>query len=120
MVLGGRRVGKSTFIQRALDLRDNVPTALSSKKMSLDDVIYVVRLFEVLTDDITINETKKITWPKLLEEQKPLHIDGILILYDVTNGESVVEIPDILCESGSTRASMLSRAAFLLLFPTRA
>ena len=101
-MLGSRRVGKSTFIQRALDLRESPPRAWSSKKMSLDGVIYIVRLFEVMINDLTINDSTKITWPKLLNEESPPSIDGILVLYDVTNGESVIQIPDVLCKSGST------------------
>lgn len=70
--------------------------------MSLDGVIYVVRLFEVMTNDITIKDSTEITWPKLLNGESPPSINGILMLYDVTNGESIIEIPDVLCKSSST------------------
>jgi GTPase SAR1 family protein len=106
-VLGSRRVGKSTFIQRALDVRQDPPNAFSSKKMSLDGVIYVVRLFETVVGDITISDSNNITWPDLINEENPLPVDGVLLLYDVTNGESVLEIPEILCESRSACASIL-------------
>ncbi|KAF7511909.1 hypothetical protein GJ744_003142 [Endocarpon pusillum] len=96
VVLGSRRVGKSTFIQRALDLRESPPRAWSSKRMSLDGVIYIVRLCELMINDITITDSTKITWPKLLSEEGPPSIDGILVLYDVTNEESVIEIPHVL------------------------
>ncbi len=76
-------------------------------------MIYVVRLCEVLIDDITITDSSNITWPTLFDEEKLPHIDGVLILYDVTNGDSVIEIPDILGESGPTRTSMLLTGAFL-------
>jgi hypothetical protein len=114
-VLGSRRVGKSSFIQKALDLRQNPPTTGSSKKMALDGVVYVVRLLEVLIDDITIDESKKITWPKLFDEENGPTIDGALILYDVTNGESVIEVPNVLCESGSIHAFLLPKAAPILI-----
>lgn len=68
-------------------------------------MIYVVRLFEVLMDEITINASTNITWPKLIEERKISSLDGVLILYDVTDEESVIEVPDVLCESGLTCAS---------------
>ena len=101
VVLGSSRVGKSTFIQRALDLREDASTDYPSKKMSLDGVIYIVRLFEILVDDITINDSRRITWPKLIEIPKQPSVDGVLMLYDVTDEESINEIPDILCKSGS-------------------
>jgi hypothetical protein len=71
--------------------------------MSLDGVIYVVRLFEVMIDEIRINENRTITWPRVIEDEKVPAIDGVLILYDVTNEESVTEVPDVLCKSGPTR-----------------
>lgn len=67
--------------------------------MSLDRVIYIVRLFELLVDDITIDDSRRITWPKLISIPKQPSIDGVLMLYDVTDEESINEIPDILCKS---------------------
>jgi N-glycosylase/DNA lyase len=84
--------------------------------MALDDDVYVVRLLEVLIDDITIDESRQITWPKLFGEENVPTIHGALILYDVTNGESVIEVPDVLCESGSIHAFSLLKAAPILIF----
>jgi hypothetical protein len=75
--------------------------------MSLDGVVYVVRLYEVLIDDITIADTGRIAWPQQIGNEKLPAVDGVLVLYDVTDGESVAEIPDILCKSGSTLAPQL-------------
>lgn len=69
--------------------------------MSLDGVVYVVRLFEVLINAIAINDSGNITWPKLVDEQNSSSVDGVLMLYDVTNEESVIKIPDILSKSQS-------------------
>ena len=74
--------------------------------MSLDGVVYEVQLFEVETDDITIRDSTEIIWPQLIGEDNQPPIDGILILYDVTNGESVIKIPDVLCELASTPCIM--------------
>lgn len=68
--------------------------------MSLDGIIYVVRLFELQVDDITIDETRRVVWPRLIDIPKQPSLDGALILYDITDEESVNEIPDILCKSG--------------------
>jgi hypothetical protein len=97
--LGSPRVGKSTFIERALDLPESISTARSSKKMSLDGVIYVVRLFEVLIEDVTINGSGIVRWPRFVDDEKLPPVDGVLMLYDATDEASVNEIPDILCKS---------------------
>ncbi len=69
--------------------------------MALDGVIYIVRLFEVMINDITIDDNTEITWPKLSDVQSPPSIDGVLVLYDVTNGKSIIEVPEVLGQSGS-------------------
>jgi hypothetical protein len=43
VVLGAQGVGKSTFIQNSFDLRSPSPSAFAVQKMSLDDVVYLVR-----------------------------------------------------------------------------
>ena len=87
--------------------------------MSLDGVIYIVRLFELLVDDITINDTRRITWPKLVSIPKQPSIDGVLMLYDVTDEESINEIPDILCKSGLTLCISGARSSFTTAAPER-
>lgn len=87
--------------------------------MSLDGVIYVVRLFEVQIEDIKIIENRKITWPKLLDEQKVHSVDGILVLYDVTNGKSVTEIPELLCKSRLVPVLNTARSSISGDAPTR-
>jgi hypothetical protein len=64
--------------------------------MSLDGVVYVVRLFELLLNDIVSDKNRAITWPNLIDDQELPPIDGLLILYDITNEASVNEIPDAL------------------------
>ena len=81
--------------------------------MSLDGVIYIVRLFELQVDDITIDESRRVVWPKLVDIPKQPSLDGVLILYDVTDEESVNEIPDILCKSAFDHpAAAILRAAY--------
>ena len=95
-VLGAQGVGKSTFVQNSFDLRTQPESAFTIKKMSLDDVVYTVRLVEMSLDDVSIIDRDRIKWPKSLDGQEIPHIDGVLTLYDVTHHESFDEIPEIL------------------------
>src|SRR5277367_2963085 len=86
VVLGAQGVGKSTFIQNSFDLRSPSPSAFAVKKMSLDDVVYLVRLVEISLDDVVLSESKgTIKWPKSLKGVDIPPVDGVLVLYDVTN-----------------------------------
>ena len=107
VVLGAQGVGKSTFIKNSFDLRSPSPSAFAVKKMSLDDVVYLVRLVEISLDDIVLSESKGIKWPKSLKGIDIPPVDGVLALYDVTNQESITGIPDLLRWSPSS-PSLLS------------
>jgi hypothetical protein len=96
VVLGAQGVGKSTFIQNSFDLRSPSPSAFTVQKMSLDDVVYLVRLVEMSLDAIVITESNRINWPKSLKGIDVPPVDGVLALYDVTNQQSISGIPDLL------------------------
>jgi len=96
VVLGAQGVGKSTFIQNSFDLRSPSPSAFVVQKMSLDDVVYLVRLVEMPLDAIVITESNEINWPKSLKGIEVPPVDGVLALYDVTNQQSINGIPDVL------------------------
>jgi hypothetical protein len=96
VILGAQGVGKSTFIQNSFDLRSPSNSAFEVKKMSLDDVVYLVRLVEISLDDVVVTGSNGIKWPKSLKGFDLPPIDGVLALYDVTNQESITGIPDIL------------------------
>lgn len=64
--------------------------------MSLDDVIYMVHLVEMSLDDIGFVSDDRIKWPRSLEGTAVPRVDGVLVLYDVTNEESSVGIPELL------------------------
>ncbi|KAL9113250.1 MAG: hypothetical protein Q9227_002585 [Pyrenula ochraceoflavens] len=95
-VLGARGVGKSIFVQRALDLRHQPMSRYSSKKMSLDGVIYLVRLLEVSIEEVTITDNRRVAWPSTISDRDMPSVDGALVLYDVTNPESISDIPPVL------------------------
>ena len=64
--------------------------------MSLDLVIYLVKLIEISLDDIAISSRGRITWPSTIDERPIPPIDGIMILYDVTNRASVSNFKALL------------------------
>lgn len=96
VVLGALGVGKSTFVQKALDLRHHPVSHYSSKKMSLDGIIYLVRLLEISMEEIIIDDDRKVRWPRIVSDRNMPSVDGVLVLYDVTNPESIQGVPEIL------------------------
>jgi hypothetical protein len=96
-VIGAAGVGKSTLIQRALGLR-SLPTAVvSSLKMSVDKVVYMVSLIELELESFDFNpDSRHVQWPKQINGQIVPRMDGALILYDVMNRDSIVDLPQTL------------------------
>ena len=97
-VLGAAAAGKSTFVYCALDLKKPPTSPISSKKVSLEGNISIVRLLELNLKDIEVTADQSLHWPKNLGDQVTPEIDGVLALYDVMNQDSVSQIPDVLSE----------------------
>ena len=98
-VLGASGVGKSTFVQCALDLKQPASSLVSSKKVSLEGVLIRIKLLEIQLSDVKISENPRIEWPQKLGEQITPRIDGALALYDVMDKASISRIPEVLSES---------------------
>ena len=97
-------------------MRSPSPSAFAVKKMSLDDVVYLVRLVEMSLDAIVITESNRIKWPKSLNGVDVPPVDGVLALYDVTNQQSISGIPDLLRWS-PTQKSLLTSSFVLCILP---
>lgn len=97
-VLGAQGVGKSTFIQHALDIRKPTNGPVSSSKVALSGVTYRFQLLELDLNDID-HTARQIKWPKYINSQLVPPIDGVLCLYDITDQESIAEIPELLRKS---------------------
>ncbi len=95
-VIGAAGVGKSTLIQRALGLRSLPTSAASSLKMSVDNVIYTVTMVELDLESFDFNPDRRIQWPKQINGQIVPRMDGALVLYDVMNRESIIDLPQTL------------------------
>ncbi|EAW08265.1 putative Ras guanyl-nucleotide exchange factor RasGEF [Aspergillus clavatus NRRL 1] len=83
-VIGQEKAGKSTFIQSALDLKTPLSSRSTTKKMSLDGTVYIVRLVEICSKDIMIGTRGELQWPRLGSDSSSHTIDGALVLHDVT------------------------------------
>ena len=106
-VLGAPAVGKSTFVRCALDLNKAPTSAVSSKKVSLEGEISIVRMLELGLEDVEITADQSVRWPTKKGDHDTPIIDGVLVLYDVMNRGSIAHIPALLSESFERSQSFL-------------
>ena len=98
-VLGAPAVGKSTFVNCALDLKRTSNSPVAGKKVSLDGVISIVRLLELGIQDLEVTTDGGLRWPERVEDQVMPNIDGVLAIYDVMDQNSIAPLTQILSES---------------------
>lgn len=120
-LIGAQGVGKSSFIQRVLGLSKLPSGNTTSTRLVVDKVQYIVTLIELDLESFDIDPNREIQWPKQIAGQIIPHIDGALILYDVMNRESIVELPQTMCKSkipllGSVQLFLISPLYFYLFF----
>jgi hypothetical protein len=101
-VLGSAGVGKSSFIQKALKLYKRPTATRSSVRQDLDGIPYIVCLAEYALEHIEMDDLmasgKQIQWPKQINGEPVQMADGALVLYDVTNRDSIRNVPGALSE----------------------
>ena len=97
-VVGAEGVGKSTFIQKALELPDLPPSQSAERKIPIDGSVYLVRLLELPIDNIEVNDDETINWPDTIDDKMMPRVDGALALYDVKDKASIGDLPDMLGE----------------------
>ena len=95
-VIGGDGVGKSTFMQRALDLPLPSPTKAADRKIPYDGTLYRIRLLEISIDDVEIDDDDTVSWPDSVADRMMPHIDGVLTLYNVADRTSLEDVPETL------------------------
>jgi GTPase SAR1 family protein len=101
-VIGNEGVGKSTFVQRALDLPFPSPTKAADRKIPYDGTLYRIRLLEISIDDVDIDDDDTVSWPDSVADKMMPHIDGVLTLYDVADRSSIEDVPETLGKSLAT------------------
>ncbi|KAI1003312.1 hypothetical protein K3495_g4896 [Podosphaera aphanis] len=95
-VVGAASVGKSSFIQRALGLGTLPSLNISNARLMEDNIVCEVNLIELNLESLNSSPDNKITWPKLVDDHNFPQVDGVLLLYDVMNEKSIVDIPSTL------------------------
>lgn len=69
---------------------------LSSRKMLIGGVIYMVRLLELDLDRLDLDETRQIRWPAGVDDIDVPPIHGALVLCDLKARPGVESVPRIL------------------------
>lgn len=92
-VIGANGVGKSHFIQRAMSLPRIPGPHPTTARVQIDNVPYAILLLELDLEYFDVNPERQIKWPKQVGGSIMPRVDGVLLLFDVTNRESIVELP---------------------------
>lgn len=100
-IIGADGVGKSSFVQRALDLACPPATNPSSARMAVDNVTHMVTLFELELEHFELDPCQPIQWPKEANGHIVPRLDAALVLYDVMSRNSIRELPQMvgMCRS---------------------
>ena len=99
-VLGASGAGKSVFVRHALNLATAAAAgSVCARKMTIDGGIYTVRFLEMSFSQVDPRAPNGVEWPDKIEDLATPRIDGAAILYDVTNQESLAQVPEMLSES---------------------
>ncbi|RFU75676.1 aimless alea [Trichoderma arundinaceum] len=95
-IIGAIGVGKSTFVQRILGLSRPPISTASSVRIVLDSSSYTITLLELDLDSFELNTPHPIQWPKQINGHIVPRVDAALVLYDVTNKDTIRELPQTL------------------------
>ena len=105
-VLGGEGVGKSTLVQRALDLPGLPPSQATQRKITAEGQEYLLRLLEVSNDDVDVDdEDDLVMWPETIDGKIWPKVDGALLLYSIKDKASLEDVPEMLSECSCFRTN---------------
>ncbi|KIW92375.1 uncharacterized protein Z519_07359 [Cladophialophora bantiana CBS 173.52] len=107
LVLGSRNSGKSTFIRNAIGKE----RSRASTEVLIKDRCYRIQLFELLFEDVDFSSERRIEWPPYLNGAPLPEVDGVFCLYDVSDKESVADVPAALTSMTNTGVPCMLVAA---------
>ncbi|KAK4189951.1 ras guanine nucleotide exchange factor A [Podospora australis] len=91
-IIGAEGVGKSAFVQRTLRASRPPSQNIMTFRHHLDGTPYNITLVELDLEGIELDPRQPIQWPKQVGGHMVPRMDGALILYDITNKESVRDL----------------------------
>jgi GTPase SAR1 family protein len=95
-VIGANGVGKSSFVQRVLRSPRPPTHNVTAFRHDLDGLPLLVTLVELDLEVFEVDPGQPIQWPKQIGGNMVPRMDGALILYDVTDKETVRDLPSTL------------------------
>ncbi|KAK2071917.1 hypothetical protein P8C59_006302 [Phyllachora maydis] len=95
-VIGANGVGKSAFVQRALRLPRPPILNTTSLRQDFEGVPYVVTLIELDLEVFDVDPAQPVQWPKQISGHTLPPMDGVLMLYDVMNKDSIRDLPQTM------------------------
>ncbi|KAI4286970.1 MAG: hypothetical protein L6R35_003772 [Caloplaca aegaea] len=95
-VIGTSGSGKSTFIQHALDLKKLPNSRTSTKKVSLEGIISVLRIHEIDAGEVEVAPDGALSWPLVDASGNTYEIDGAVVVYSITDVGSTKPLPELL------------------------
>ncbi|KAK4162206.1 ras guanine nucleotide exchange factor domain-containing protein [Cladorrhinum sp. PSN259] len=95
-IIGAEGVGKSAFVQRSMRASRPPNQNITTMRYELDGNQYYVTLVELDLEGIELDPRQPIHWPKQIGGHMVPRMDGALILYDVTDKETVRELETIM------------------------
>ncbi|RYP19755.1 hypothetical protein DL765_003178 [Monosporascus sp. GIB2] len=110
-VIGANGVGKTQFIQRAMSLPRPPGPSATTARINIDNLPYAVTLFELDLEYFDVDPNRQIQWPRQMGGAIMPRIHGVLLLYDVMNRESIMQLPDTLNAESPEGAGQRRRAA---------
>lgn len=95
-IIGANGVGKSHFIQKSMSL-SRVPGAQpTTARVNIDHVPYAVTLIELDLGYFDVDPDRQIKWPKQVGGAMMPSIHGVLLMYDVMDRDSILELRQTL------------------------
>ena len=96
-VIGVRESGKTTYIKRSMDLADeaNHPSR-SARNFIIGSDLFAVRMFEYAPHELKTGKDGSIQWPADTTGRRGKHINGSVVLCDVTNERSWEPVTSLL------------------------